>query len=90
LQPGVVTLEKLFLQNQSNKMDYFFLIEIYYSQSETAKDGIFLIIGLNHLQTILVPQTGQCISGHAFPCWRGIVLPQDGQTHFEAIEFTFS
>jgi hypothetical protein len=43
-----------------------------------------------HLQTILVPQTGQFISGQAFPRLIGITLPQDGQTHFEAIAFTFS
>jgi hypothetical protein len=43
----------------------------------------------SHLQTILVPQTGQFISGQTSPRFSGITLPQEGQTHFEAISFTF-
>jgi hypothetical protein len=42
-----------------------------------------------YLQIILMPQTGQFISGQALPRCSGITLPQDGQTHFEAIAFTF-
>jgi len=36
-----------------------------------------------------VPQTGQFMSGHAFPILTGITLPQDGQTHFVAMAYTF-
>ena len=42
-----------------------------------------------YLQIIRVPQTGQFMSGQAFPGFSGITLPQTGQTHFEAKRFTF-
>jgi hypothetical protein len=50
---------------------------------------VFKLPKLSYLQTILTPQTGQFISGQALPRCSGIILPQDGQTHFEAIAFTF-
>jgi hypothetical protein len=42
-----------------------------------------------YLQTILTPQTGQFINGQALPRFSGITLPHEGQTHLEAIAFTF-